>query len=89
MSIQERLKMIFNSFPYRPIIGILVMLGCFAFWFTLLYKEIPAPNRDAVNIGSGVMFGLATAIVSYYFGSSKDKTDSDKMEQASKVNNES
>lgn len=44
----------------------------------LFFVRIPTANKDMVNTALGFVAGLATAVISYYFGSSessKQKTD--------------
>jgi drug/metabolite transporter (DMT)-like permease len=55
------------------IFGCVIALICLLF-----FHEIPATNRDIINIAVGAIIGYAGAVVQYFFGSSKgssDKTD--------------
>lgn len=61
----------------RAIIGFTIVLGSFGFLFLLCYRAIPESNKDTVQTATGFVLGLLTAVGAYYFGSSKDKSDSD------------
>ena len=64
----------------RTIIAFSITLMSFGFLYFLLYKKIPAENKDVVQITAGIVLGVLATVVSYYFGSSKDKSDQDKRE---------
>lgn len=67
----------------RTIIAFSITLMSFGFLYFLLYKKIPAENKDIVQITAGIVLGVLATVVSYYFGSSKDKSDQDKAERVS------
>jgi len=49
--------------------------------FHLFAGDIPANNHDAIMLALGTIFGWGSAVVGYYFGSSKGSADkSDKAE---------
>lgn len=54
----------------RIIIAIIAMGGFFGTLALLLFRAIPAENRDAVQILLGAMGGYVAAVVQYYFGDS-------------------
>lgn len=62
----------------RGIIAYTVVLGSFAFLFCLLFLKIPAENAAVLNVAGGLVLGALTYVVTYYFGSSKDKSDQEK-----------
>lgn len=62
----------------RSIIAFGVVLMSFGFLYFLLYKEIPAENKDVLQIACGIVLGVLATVISYYFGSSKDKSDQEK-----------
>jgi len=64
----------------RSILAMLVVVGGFVFLFFLLYKPMPIENKDAVMLSSGIVLGVVVSVASYYFGSSKDKSDVDKAD---------
>lgn len=61
----------------RAVIGFTIVLGSFGFLFLLCYRAIPESNKDTIQTALGFVLGLLTAVGAYYFGSSKDKSDSD------------
>jgi hypothetical protein len=61
----------------RGIIAILIVINCFAFLFTLCWKEIPVNNVGTVNLSVGFVLASLGIVVGYYFATSKDKSDSD------------
>lgn len=67
-----------NIFRYaRHIIAFTIIMGSFGFLFILMYRAVPAANKDTVNLAVGFILGLLTGVGAYYFGSSKDKSDAD------------
>lgn len=60
------------------------MVGCcvmgifFMLIYALLYKNIPADNRDMVNHAIGLVEGAVIMVVGYYYGSSKGSAMKDK-----------
>lgn len=61
----------------RAIIAFTIVIGSFGFLIILTYRSVPAANKDTINLATGFVLGLLTAVGAYYFGSSKDKSDSD------------
>lgn len=59
-----------NKRRVRIIIAIIAMGGFFGTLALLLFRAIPAENRDAVQILLGAMGGYVAAVVQYYFGDS-------------------
>lgn len=41
----------------------------------LVYVELPAGNRDLVNIALGSLLSMAVSVTSYFFGSSKSSAE--------------
>lgn len=65
-----------NKTSIRNILSIIIVIGCFILLYMLQVKEIPAQNKDVLNIAVGFVFGGALAgVVGYYFGSSKKDAD--------------
>lgn len=54
----------------RLAIGCIAMIGFFGTLALLLFRAIPAENRDAIQILLGAMGGYVAAVVQYYFGDS-------------------
>lgn len=61
---------IFGAFIFGTVISIIIML---------LFINIPPNNRDVVNLSIGAIIGYAGGVVSFFYGSSKDSSDKDKM----------
>lgn len=64
----------------RSIIAIIVVLGGFGFLFTLTRVKIPEGNATVLNVAAGLVLAALTGVIAYYFGSSKDKSDTDKSD---------
>lgn len=63
----------------RSIIALSGVWLSFGYLFTLLFIKIPPENKDVINIATGavIVAGIGS-IYTYFFGSSKDKSDQDK-----------
>jgi hypothetical protein len=69
--------------------GLALVTVVFVFsWLTILiFHEIPDRNKDIVNtLGSLVIGACFGSIFGYYYGASKDKTDSDKQDKMTITN---
>jgi len=66
----------------RSIIAMLIVVGGFGFLFSLLFIKIPEGNDSVLNVAAGIVLAVLGAVASYYFGSSKDKSDVDKADSA-------
>lgn len=64
----------------RSIIALSVVICCFAFLFLLLTFKIPEGNETILNVAAGLVLAALGSVCSYYFGSSKDKSDVDKAD---------
>lgn len=64
----------------RSIIALSVIWLGFAFLFALLFVGIPKGNETVLNVAAGIVLAVMGAVASYYFGSSKDKSDVDKAD---------
>lgn len=64
----------------RSILAFLIIAGGFAFLFSLLFIKIPAGNESVLNVAAGIVLAVMGAVASYYYGSSKDKSDVDKAD---------
>jgi len=56
-----------------------VVVGFFALMYLLVYHAIPAENKEILNIVVGALIASFTAVVGYYFGSSKGSSDKNEM----------
>lgn len=64
----------------RSIIAFLVVIFGFSFLFLLLKYKIPDGNETVLNVSTGLVLAALGGVISYYFGSSKDKSDVDKAD---------
>lgn len=64
----------------RSIIAMVIVVGGFSFLFSLLAFQIPERNETILNVAAGLVLAAMGAVTSYYFGSSKDKSDVDKAD---------
>lgn len=56
-------------------LGALVVLGLYWVTYLLIVKAAPDSNKDALLIVLGVLAAAFSAIVGYFFGSSKGSAD--------------
>jgi len=73
-----------NIFQY--VLGSLIVIGFFVLLITLVFTEVPEPNKDLLNLVVGALIGSFATIVGYFFGSSsgsakKDETIGDIAKQ--------
>lgn len=75
------------KFEPRDVIGVLMLIIVFVWFFALLWIEIPEGNQKIVDIASGIIIGSGfVAVINFYFGSSKGSADKSKaMEEAVKI----
>lgn len=69
----------------RSLIAMFVVIFSFAFLFTLANKAVPKGNETLVNVAAGMVLTALGAVCAYYFGSSKDKSDTEKAEIQTKI----
>lgn len=62
----------------RGFVALIFVFGVISFDFLLAFKAIPAENKELLYTITGGLNTVAAAIVNYYFGSSKDKSDQEK-----------
>lgn len=70
----------------RSIIGASYVYLSFAFLFALMLIKVPKENESIINIAAGSILAGLGMVLAYYFGSSKDKSDQDKVNNAIQVN---
>lgn len=76
----------FGKFSFRGIIGTSIVYLSFFFLFLLMFRPIPKGNETIVNVSVGFIVGVGVAaVVSYFFGSSKDKSDTDKAQNVTEI----
>jgi len=69
------------------VLAVVIVLMSFIFLIVVLYKPIPAENKDLVNLAVGFIIGTAmSGVIGYYFGTSK-KRDSIPIEPGQTVTN--
>jgi drug/metabolite transporter (DMT)-like permease len=59
--------------------ALLIVACVLAFVYLLIVQQVPAENRDMVNMALGAFIGSMTTIVSYFFGSSKGSADKNEL----------
>jgi hypothetical protein len=64
----------------RPIIAIFVTVATFGFGYLIVLTRISHENREVVMFLMGVFAAKLGDITGYYFGTSKDKSDTDQSE---------
>lgn len=70
-----------TSKDIRNILAVIIVIGSYILFYFLVVKEVPAANKDLLNIVAGMLFGGPLAgVVGYYFGSSKNEADKAKKE---------
>jgi len=61
------------------VIGSLVLLGFFVAFAALLFFPLPDGSKEALYILLGALGGMATSVVSYFFGSSAGSAQKNKL----------
>jgi len=64
---------------YMAILALVIIIATFYLGNTLLTNSIPQENRDILNVALGMILGLSSTVVGYYFGSSKSSSDKTKI----------
>jgi hypothetical protein len=65
----------------RNVLAVIIVVGCLILLYLLQIKAIPVENKDVLNVALGFVFGgLLSNVGGYYFGSSKNESDSKKNE---------
>ena len=64
---------------YMYLLGAIIVAGFFLLLYFLIYQQIPADNKDILNIAVGALIGSFGSIVSYFYGSSKGSADKTEM----------
>ncbi|HYH14638.1 MAG TPA: hypothetical protein VD794_05445 [Flavisolibacter sp.] len=70
-----------TRFSARATLAITIIVAALASYFIPFFVEIPKTNENHVSIGQGFLWGLAGAVIQWYFGSSKNKDDQEKAQQ--------
>ncbi len=64
---------------YMIILAIIILGSTFYLGYMLLTQTVPSENRDIVNVALGMILGLSSTVVGYYFGSSKSSSDKTRL----------
>lgn len=62
----------------RGIIAMVIVVGTFVFDYFLFFVGIPSVNKELTYTAAGGLNTMTAQICSYFFGSSKDKSDQEK-----------
>lgn len=81
----QNMERLLKRTGFKDWLAVLILVGNYVFLFMLLRRAMPNENRDVLMIAVGSMFGTVATVVSFYFGSSKDKSDADKAYNIRKV----
>jgi len=68
----------FNKLSFRGPIGFFIVAAGFSFLFMLMYKTVPAENKDVVMFAAGLVLGIMKDVSGFFFGASKDHSDAAK-----------
>ena len=55
---------------YQYVLGSIIVVGIIIIIALLINNEIPADNKDALNLVIGAIIGAFLTVVGYFFGSS-------------------
>lgn len=64
----------------RNIISVLYVCGVLAYVYVLIFKPVPAENKDLINVIGGNVIGGLGIILGYYYGASKTETKKEENE---------
>lgn len=57
-----------DSRYFRPFIGVLCVVGSLVGFAALFVYEVPEPNKDAMMLALGIIFGWGSAVVQSEYG---------------------
>lgn len=60
---------------YMYLIGTILIAGFLILLALLVLQAVPAPNSELLYLAVGALIGMVSAVVNYYFGSSKSSAD--------------
>lgn len=64
---------------YMYLLGAIVIVLSFFMGYLLATNGIPEGNKDVVMVSVGVILGWGSAVISYFFGSSKSSADKNEI----------
>jgi len=64
---------------FMYILAVIIIAGIFILLGVLLMHEIPTENKDLLNIVIGAFIASFSAVISYFFGSSKGSAEKNEM----------
>ena len=62
---------------FQYILGGLIIVGFFLLLYLLTGSEVPAANKDLLNLVVGALIGSFATVVGYFYGSSKSSAEKD------------
>lgn len=77
----RRIINIFQTTSIRGIIAVMVISCCTIYLLLPFFVLIPAANVEIVKQNNQLILAIEMATLAYYFGSSKDKSDTDKQDK--------
>lgn len=83
--VHDLARQFFGKPSYRGWLAIIIVVGGISFLFALLFVPIPEQNQNAVNVAMGFVLSIIGVVATYYFGSSKDKSDQEKANNVSSI----
>jgi len=60
---------------YMYALGIIVIFSLISVVILMIFHAVPTENKDMLNIVLGALVMMASAVVNYFFGSSKGSAD--------------
>lgn len=60
-----------SSTDIRNIIAVIFVAGVLLYIYVLVFKPVPAENKDLVNVLGGTVISSLGIVLGYYFGASK------------------
>lgn len=65
----------------RTWLALITLVGCLVLIGLMQFHEVPANNKDILNIALGFLFGSCLSpVFQFFFGSSKTESDKSKKE---------
>ncbi len=72
---------------FQYILGALITIGFFILLYFLVFKLVPEPNKDLLNLVVGALIASFSTVVGYFYGSSKGSAE--KNDLIKKIQNDS
>lgn len=64
---------------FQYLLGALIVAGFFVLMIVLVYRNVPAENKDLLNLVVGALIGSFATVVGYFYGSSLGSSEKNEL----------